>query len=608
MKISKGDKSMADLKVLFNQIMQKADIAPRDGEIKGEKEISIFSQEVKGLNLSAEEEGELYKMAGLDIGGAGRRRANGNGIYINVDASTNITINIKIDMKIEELIKDLIANFDAKIDEVIAEMAKNNQNIVQIVAALMESYKGDFDAIKKMLAQISGHVANSDATLTYMSDILRQILDKELDFYAKFENWDIRGLLNQIKDNQLKQIIHQEEQLEYLNLIYQAITKLGDDQQGNFNILMQKFEKGDVKFDEVLDILRAINADTSENNEISKQILAKSDEILQAIKDIGLDIKNIDENTKNILLQLLAQGESMDDIKELLKAMKEDIEAGNTISKETLEVVKKLGVDVAADLLKIYNKIPAGGGGGGGITPEQFEALLEAINRNTDAVNNNTDVSIQNKKDIIAAMADMGDKLTANIVAGVTTAIEKLGDKLGDKIDNLDLTVSEGITAILDKIDDMPDYSKVLNDILEALKKLAGDVNNNFATVITLIGQKPDINIQALLDKMDEIIKEIQDHDVHVTVDVTGKVECHCDCGGGGNNEGVEARERKLQDMLDEVFNGGEDPTKIKNTQQQQQAQKGIYDLAGRRYPDGTNFNQLPKGTYIVDGKKVIKQ
>lgn len=37
-------------------------------------------------------------------------------------------------------------------------------------------------------------------------------------------------------------------------------------------------------------------------------------------------------------------------------------------------------------------------------------------------------------------------------------------------------------------------------------------------------------------------------------------------------------------------------------------AKKGIYDLTGRRFAEGTDFSTLPAGLYIVNGKKVVKR
>ena len=37
-------------------------------------------------------------------------------------------------------------------------------------------------------------------------------------------------------------------------------------------------------------------------------------------------------------------------------------------------------------------------------------------------------------------------------------------------------------------------------------------------------------------------------------------------------------------------------------------SKKGIFDLSGRRFADGTDISTLPAGFYIVNGKKVVKK
>ena len=40
-------------------------------------------------------------------------------------------------------------------------------------------------------------------------------------------------------------------------------------------------------------------------------------------------------------------------------------------------------------------------------------------------------------------------------------------------------------------------------------------------------------------NRMDELLEAIKDHDVNVTVDVTGKVTCECNCGNDSKHEGI---------------------------------------------------------------------
>lgn len=767
---------MSDPKVnlfqLKNILMGQAD---KNGSkrIEDGEERSIFDQalkaEVENNKISQEQANAIYDFLGLEIKGAGPRKVspsssndNGNsttnvndntdgGVVINVTNNNNWYVNITVHSDTKEQIEKLIAaltennnaNFAALITFLDEKLKDNSDYMLEFIKGLFNEFKNSQevdlgqiqDLLKVVLEELqkqTDKVGDLQVNIDNMNKAILDLLNKQFDV-LKMMGLDMSELVKLVKDSNAKQDV----QVELLTNIYDAITKL----TGNFsnvgdeNILKKLdeivalFKAGNASLEEVVALLNAIKADTSENNEIGKQILNKQDAILAAIKEIGVDVKKIDANTKNLLVQVLAQADDMKDIKELLVAMKKDIEEGNNIAKEILAAIKQLGSDVAVDLKKIYNKIGTGGGEGGGLTAEQFEALLAAIkentaevknnteiskqilkaignlggdittqltniykkigtgggegggltaeqfeellaaiNKNTDAVNNNTNVSVNNKNEIIAAikenfveMLEKGDEINANMSAGfnaileaiqngdedskallekllaaikentqvskenaqaIIDAIGKLGIKLGDKIDGLDITVSEGITNILAKIGNgggggqAIDYSKVLADILAAIKKLDGDVNTigdsvnkNFGTLIAILGDtnnKIDINAQLLLQKMDDILKAIQDHDVNVTVDVTGKVECKCNCcnGNGGNpdegvhvkgkrfappspqqHEAIHAKIEEYQKVFNAVFNGGE--------------ATGIQD-----FPEAGDAKK--DGKYLENGKIVI--
>ena len=71
-------------------------------------------------------------------------------------------------------------------------------------------------------------------------------------------------------------------------------------------------------------------------------------------------------------------------------------------------------------------------------------------------------------------------------------------------------------------------YTNICN-LLEAIKNQGGSGGAGFDDSKLL--EKLD----KILNKLDDILAAIKDH--KVTVDVTGKVECNCNCGG--NHEGI---------------------------------------------------------------------
>ena len=97
------------------------------------------------------------------------------------------------------------------------------------------------------------------------------------------------------------------------------------------------------------------------------------------------------------------------------------------------------------------------------------------------------------------------------------------------KLDVIQLTQQ----AILDKInaeahkgdERYTETKALLKEILDKVGKQNGKYDDG--ELLKVLN-----NLSNLIDtKLDAILKAIKDHDVKVTVDVTGKVKCECNCG-----------------------------------------------------------------------------
>ena len=100
--------------------------------------------------------------------------------------------------------------------------------------------------------------------------------------------------------------------------------------------------------------------------------------------------------------------------------------------------------------------------------------------------------------------------------------------------------------AILEKIKKESEkadkkYDKVYNLMQEIFNKLgASDVTYDDAKLLEILNKLYEMvggKLDNIDGKLDEILNAIKDHKVNVTVDVTGKVKCECDCGK--NHEGI---------------------------------------------------------------------
>ncbi len=596
-----------------NAISQKGGDVGERNKIDTEKEISLFYAAYREGDFTEDEFNSVtdtFRHEDTSVSGRAnaRRKANGEGgeggggIVINIDASTEININIRIDADLKALVKELMQGNNAKLDEIIKLLEESNQQtefLTQIVLALFDAYKTDHEALMEKLGELAGKVENGNQIMDRMYEVLLKILDKQLALYNEVKGWDISNLLKQIKEGQDNQTQKIEEQTQILQDIYAAIQKLGNDQKDMFNVLMAKFNAGEVKFDEVIALLKAIKDDTSEGNKTAKDILAKADEILQAIKQMGINLETIHNDIKGLIVQLVAQGQDLEDIKKLLIAMGKDIQKGNEINQENLETnklileaIKELGTETSANfkaILDAINNLPQGQQGD---YRAMLEELLKAIKENTAAVDNNTKVSEQNKKEIIAAIEKLGVGMSAGfkaILDAINNGNKDLSAQLAQilkaigkntkAIEDLDLNTQNKLTLIFNKIgevgEQIPDYTNLLTAILGKLDDL----------------DKWD----EVLEYLDDILQAIKDHDVHVTVDVTGEVTCNC---GGDVNEGIK---RSLSKAFGPHYSEGDDPDSVNAPNVDGNKSKVFYDMQGRVVQ-----NPRKGEIYIVDGKKVV--
>ncbi|MBR6126702.1 hypothetical protein IKQ21_03365, partial [bacterium] len=208
-------------------------------------------------------------------------------------------------------------------------------------------------------------------------------------------------------------------------------------------------------------------------------------EILEAIKTLGTDNKNY---YLGIINEMSKNGAKMDDVIALLKTINENVVKGNKQNKEygdaIIALLAKLGDSSAATLNAILKN---------GTKLDDILAILKVINGN---------------------VVD-GNKITENYGKQILEAIKTGNGKLDD------------IKKLVEHID---------NDIHE-FKENAQKMGE---AIIEAINKKKcggSIDMTAILNKLDEILAAIKDHKVDVTVDVTGKVECNCNCGS--KHEGI---------------------------------------------------------------------
>ena len=329
-----------------------------------------------------------------------------------------------------------------------------------------------------------------------LTDAINNNNDKNFTTLMAF----LKPYLDQILQNQTD--INKKMDL-VMDFVAEIIAKLGDNgvKLGNIenliNAFMKQYNIDSSKKDELL--AKILNAITGGNANISKylsSILAK------------LGQNNDKTDTTNALLMKLIN---------LVTQLGKD---QSRYAEMILEYIDKMGFDMNNNFNAILNAINLGNA-----ASEDIKKLLEKILKNQDA----------NTEKILEALGKIStnlDKIDLSSIEKMLAALLEQAKKNGNILANIDAK-----TDLL---------NVTTKSILEALEKEFGkndDRYKNIMNILTVIsnkaGSKDDKELldklDKILQKLDEIKDAIKDH--KVTVDVTGKITCNCNCGK--NHEGI---------------------------------------------------------------------
>ena len=329
-----------------------------------------------------------------------------------------------------------------------------------------------------------------------LTDAINNNNDKNFTTLMAF----LKPYLDQILQNQTD--INKKMDL-VMDFVAEIIAKLGDNgvKLGNIenliNAFMKQYNIDSSKKDELL--AKILNAITGGNTNISKylsSILAK------------LGQNNDKTDTTNALLMKLIN---------LVTQLGKD---QSRYAEMILEYIDKMGFDMNNNFNAILNAINSGNA-----ASEDIKKLLEKILKNQDA----------NTEKILEALGKIStnlDKIDLSSIEKMLAALLEQAKKNGNILANIDAK-----TDLL---------NVTTKSILEALEKEFGkndDRYKNIMNILTVIsnkaGSKDD---KELLDKLDKILQKLEEiknaiKDHKVTVDVTGKITCNCNCGK--NHEGI---------------------------------------------------------------------
>ena len=501
--------------------------------------------------------------------------------------NTNIQVNISIpkedQSKLIEAFKEGIDALLAKMDElgykvdeygdqIIKLLTDNNIYLKNISNSLTEQgYKQDeiieiLTNINTTVQSIEALVAATNENITIngqnISDKLNEILNaiktgqantmEALDGYIEeLKNLLLDVIANQKEDIQineengmtLEQILAElqnmdgmtQDKLEKMLEILASIESIGKDINNKLDIIMGKFDEVFPDNSDIKAALERIEQYLKENNDKTDVTNNLLEQLLNQYNNGGIS----QEDLQKLLDAIAANGDKIDAIAQLLAKIQDQDEK---FQQNILNAINKLGVDITGQLNKIVtaiNNISVGGG-----DTSNLEALLNKVLEKMDSNTTAIIDAISNISVGEGGNVDLSslEKMLSELLQ-LTSKNNSLLESIDGKMDVIKLTIEAAkdeiiahlgngggnvdVDAILEKLDEFMSLSNANSEAI--LKKMD--------TIINLINNINDSTYDdsALMAKLDDILAAIKDH--NITVDITGKVECNCNCGG--NHEGI---------------------------------------------------------------------
>lgn len=447
-------------------------------------------------------------------------------------------------------IKDLIGGNTKLLVAILDAMTENNQlltevrnsvnggfeNVLSQLVDIKQSIQtltdlvAEFPQYKNELNEIINGIKTGNTTMTQMKALIEQLLKKAV------ENGDTQvNILNKLTEIQNSNKSDGEKLAEMLKLLGEIKTTLdgiaGDLKEhfkndavvnGYLEKILTEAKKNNAKADETNALLQKLYTLVEK---LGKQGDAMGKEILNYIAAVGFEMNR----NFSTLIDAVDKGNvKLDDIKALLAQL-------NTQVKQNGEDGKKLGNEILNYL-----------GAVGFEMNRNFTAVLEAINKGV--------AGTDSLRDLLEKVLDKQDTNTKAIINAIGNI--KIGSGGTVDLSSLEAMVAELLKQskangnILSNIDAKTDViATTTKSILAALEKEFGKNDTRYKNIMNILnviankaGSKGDdtkllAKLDEILAKLDEIKDAIKDH--KVTVDVTGKVTCECNCGNNNKHEGI---------------------------------------------------------------------
>ena len=534
--------------------------------------------------------------------GDGGDGSTGNGINIFVNNSVNINIQINISTEIKNEINNNLncgcggpggADIDALVEilkKLLGEGGSIQEFILYIFNQFSEKLGLDLGNIQELLKQILSKLDSQEQTINKLNEYLVALMQ---------QNYDALVMMG-LKMDALIEIVKQgdEKNLEILGKIYTAIMDLTGQFQDftevekkQFNMIMEMLNKGNVNLEQVLALLNAIKNDTSENNEISQNILDAivngNQKILEALTKIDTDFNKYGDEIKALLLKItnmtitggggdVTVNVDLTEVLDMLKAMLEKLNSidNNTaenkeLSKQILEAINKFGVEITSDLAKIIESM--------GNDSTKIDNLINFLKEMDESHKEQINKLLNAIANLTITGGGGGDVSITIDVDAIIDAINKAGGDVNAKMDE----IIKLLTTINNNVVEGNENDKKLAaDIIAAINKLGVDIAGSLTTIIeNMKGDSEKLEkLFEFLKTMDENNKERVNKlleaiskltitgggggDVTISIDVDAIIDA-INKAGGDMNAKMDEIIKMLNTINNNVVEGNEDAKKL---------------------------------------------
>lgn len=411
-------------------------------------------------------------------------------------------------------------NNNATLNEILAEVKSGKLSAEEASKKIINLLENIQKSLDQVIVSIKDHYHN-DANVTVYLQKIQELLEKNND-KTDSTNEILNNIYNLVETNGTKADDMGKQILNY-------IAAVGFEMNRNFGKLIEEVQTGNGKLDYMTELMVALNKQVKQNGEDGKKL---GNEILNYLGAVGFEMNR---NFTAVLNAINNGTAKLGDIEKLVAQLntlvKENNENNQKLGNQIINYLGKLGTDMNKDFTAILNAINKGNAG-----TDKLQDLLEKVLEKQDQNMNKIDT---NCKAIIEAMGNIkvdGGKIDLSSIEAMLKDLlaqsKKNGNTLSSidgKLDVIQLTQQ----AILDKInaeahkgdERYTETNALLKEILGKVGKQNGKYDDG--ELLKVLN-----NLSNLIDtKLGDILKAIKNHDVKVTVDVTGKVKCECNCG-----------------------------------------------------------------------------